>query len=120
VYVLRVLLTGIQLLRTGIVEANLEVLNEEMRLPHVADLIARKRSGHEHGTIDNADLAHFESEYRRLLGELEAARDASPLPEAPSVRPALNDLLVRIRRRLGASAHLPPDAGRGTCTGDMR
>jgi uncharacterized protein len=44
-YVYRVLLTGIHLLRTGRVEANLARLNDEARLPHVADLIARKLAG---------------------------------------------------------------------------
>ena len=44
-YVYRVLLTGIHLMRTGEVEANLVRLNEEARLPHVDDLIARKLAG---------------------------------------------------------------------------
>ena len=44
-YVYRVLLTGIHLMRTGEVEANLVGLNEEARLSHVADLIARKLAG---------------------------------------------------------------------------
>src|SRR5947199_4587525 len=41
-YVYRVLLTGIHLMRTGAVEANLPRLNEAFQLPHVPDLIARK------------------------------------------------------------------------------
>lgn len=41
-YVYRVLLTGIHLMRTGEVEANLVTLNEEFRLPYIADLVARK------------------------------------------------------------------------------
>ena len=44
-YVYRVLLTGIQLMRTGVVNANLAELNAEARLPYIADLIARKQSG---------------------------------------------------------------------------
>jgi predicted nucleotidyltransferase len=46
-YVYRVLLTGIHLMRTGEVEANLVRLNESARLPHVADLIGRKLAGPE-------------------------------------------------------------------------
>jgi len=38
-------------------------------------------------------------EYERLRAELEAAHRASTLPEGPSARPALNDLLVRLRMR---------------------
>ena len=37
-YVYRVLLTGIHLMRTGGVEANLVTLNEEFRLPYLAEL----------------------------------------------------------------------------------
>jgi predicted nucleotidyltransferase len=44
-YVYRVLLTGIHLRRTGVVNANLVELNEEARLPYITDLIARKQSG---------------------------------------------------------------------------
>ena len=41
-YVYRVLLTGIHLMLSGTVEANLVTLNEEFRLPYIADLVARK------------------------------------------------------------------------------
>jgi predicted nucleotidyltransferase len=98
-YVYRVLLTGIHLMRTGEIEANLVTLNEEFRLPYIADLVARKLAGPEKSTLDDADIAFHESEYHRLRGELQAAHDASRLPELPSeaTRALLNDLLVRIR-----------------------
>jgi uncharacterized protein len=98
-YVYRVLLTGIQLMRTGEVEANLVRLNESARLPHIADLIARKLAGPEQSALDEADLAFHRREYERLRADLEAAHQASTLPEGPTARPALNDLLVRIRMR---------------------
>jgi predicted nucleotidyltransferase len=41
-YVYRVLLTGIWLMRTGEIEANLVTLNASFRLPYLPDLIARK------------------------------------------------------------------------------
>lgn len=100
-YVYRVLLTGIHLMRTGRVEANLVTLNEEAKLPYITDLIARKLEGPEKGTLDSADLEFHESEYVRLVRELESAYDASRLPELPSAREALNDLLVRLRVRNG-------------------
>src|SRR5207249_5642688 len=53
-YVYRVLLTGIHLMRTGVVNANLAELNEEPRLPYIADLIARKQSG-ENTALEEAD-----------------------------------------------------------------
>src|SRR5437588_4355632 len=55
-YVYRVLLTGIHLMRTGAVEANLVRLNEEARLPYLDDLVARKRLGPEQSTLDDAGL----------------------------------------------------------------
>src|SRR6476659_1586098 len=98
-YVYRVLLTGIHLMRTGEVEANLVTLNEKFRLPYIADLVARKLAGPEKSKLEDADMAFHESEYPRLRGELQAAHEASRLPELPSdqTRAALNDLLVRIR-----------------------
>jgi predicted nucleotidyltransferase len=96
-YVYRVLLTGIHLMRTGEVEANLVRLNEEARLGHVAELIARKLAGPERSALDDADAAFHRLEYERLVAELEVAARSSTLPEAPSARPALNDLLVRLR-----------------------
>lgn len=98
-YVYRVLLTGIHLMRTGEVEANLARLNESARLPYIADLIARKMAGPEHGKLDQADMAFHAREYERLTAELEAAHAESRLPDGPRAAAALNDLLVRIRLR---------------------
>ena len=98
-YVYRVLLTGIHLMRTGEIEANLVTLNEEFRLPAIADLVARKLAGPEKSQLADADIAFHEFEYQRLRAELQAAHDASQLPELPTdeTRAALNDLLVRVR-----------------------
>jgi predicted nucleotidyltransferase len=96
-YVYRVLLTGIHLMRTGQVEANLVNLNEVFRLPQVPDLIARKISGPEKSVLDEADLPFHRSECERLRQQLEEAAQESTLPERPSARPALHDLLVRLR-----------------------
>ncbi len=98
-YVYRVLLTGIHLMRTGEVEANLVTLNEEFRLPYIADLVARKLAGPEKARLNDADVSFHQAEYARLRGELQAAHDASRLPEVPSeeTRAALNDLLIRVR-----------------------
>ena len=95
-YVYRVLLTGIHLMRTGEVEANLLRLNEAAKLPYIDDLVARKTTGAEKGTLDEADMAFHEREYRRLLAELEQAYAESRLPEPPRATAALNELLVRV------------------------
>ena len=100
-YVYRVLLTGIHLMRTGRVEANLMALNEEYKLPFVPDLIARKLTGGEHAHLTDADLEFHRAQYARLRAQLEAAQAASTLPEAPTARAALNDLLLRLRLESG-------------------
>jgi predicted nucleotidyltransferase len=96
-YVYRVLLTGIHLMRTGEVEANLVCLNETARLSYVPDLIARKVGGTEKGRLEQADLAFHEREYERLTAELERSYQESHLPEMVRGTAAMNDLLVRVR-----------------------
>ncbi len=96
-YVYRVLLTGIHLMRTGQVEANLLHLNEVFRLPYIADLVARKTGGAEKSTLESADLEFHRDEYQRLRAMLEQSQTDSQLPEAASARAGLNDLLVRVR-----------------------
>lgn len=96
-YVYRVLLTGIHLMKTGEVEANLVRLNETFELPYIPELVERKTSGPEKGILEQADLGLHEREYERLRTELERAFDKSNLPEAPTGAAALNDLLVRLR-----------------------
>src|ERR1700722_8362304 len=96
-YVYRVLLTGILLMRTGEVQANLGCLNESFKLPYIPELIERKVSGTEKGRLEKADLGFHQGEYERLRAELEQAYQESKLPEAPGGAEALHDLLVRIR-----------------------
>ena len=71
------LLTGIHLMRTGRVEANLVRLNEDARLSHVDDLIARKLAGPEASVLGDGDLDFHRREYERLQGELEVAHKSS-------------------------------------------
>ncbi len=100
-FVYRVLLTGIHLMRTGKVEANLLTLNEQFRLPFIPDLVARKLAGPEQSALADADVTFHEAQYQRLRTELQVAHEASSLPQMPSeeTRAALNDLLVRVRMK---------------------
>lgn len=98
-YLYRVLLTGLHLMQTGEVEANLVRLNAEARLPHVDELIARKLAGPEQATLDDADAAFHRREYERLHNALEFAHQTSRLPDYPSARKNLNELLLRLRRK---------------------
>jgi predicted nucleotidyltransferase len=96
-YVYRVLLTGIHLMRTGKVEANLVVLNDEFRLPYVPELVERKLHGAEKGTLASNEAEFHKREYERLVAQLEVEANDSQLPDESGCRDALNDLLVRIR-----------------------
>ncbi len=96
-YVYRVLLTGIHLMRTGTIEANLVQLNAEARLSHVNDLIAQKTIDCEHSTLTDNAFAFHEREYGRLRTELEAAHHASALAEQTNAAAALDAMLIRIR-----------------------
>lgn len=112
-YVYRVLLTGIHLMNTGEVEANLVTLNEEFRLPYLANLVARKLAGPEKSKLEDADIAFHESEYQRLRGALQAAHDASRLPELPDekTQAALNNLLLRVRMASRVNSSAPTGLG---------
>jgi uncharacterized protein len=104
-YTYRVLLTGIRLMRTGEVESNLLRLNEEFKLTYIDELVQRKVSGPEKSVLGDADMPFLESEYRRLLVELEQAHVDSILPEAPVCYGALEELLVRVRLTGIATSH---------------
>lgn len=96
-YVFRVLLTGIHLMRTGTVEANLLRLNDEYKLEYIPELIERKTLGKEQQTLASSEASHYEAEYERLRQRLDEEANLTSLPEEQTARPALNDLLVRIR-----------------------
>ena len=98
-YVFRVLLTGIHLMRTGVIEANLVTLNKDFKLAYIDELIAQKLSGPEKSTLDDNDINFYQQEYERLRGVLEVEFQKSNLPEAASARAALNDLLIRLRMK---------------------
>jgi uncharacterized protein len=96
-YVYRVLLTGIHLMRTGTIEANLVYLNEEFRLPYIGELVDRKLRGAEQSTLATPEVEFQRSEYERLVKQLESEAVNCKLPEEPSCREALKDLLICVR-----------------------
>jgi predicted nucleotidyltransferase len=93
-YSYRVLLTGIHLLRTGEVEANLPRLAQEYRRPFLSDLIAQKRQ--EKGAAPHLDWAFHDAQMRELEGLLDRAYQESTLPEDRDRR-AVSEFLVRLR-----------------------
>jgi hypothetical protein len=96
-YVYRVLLTGIHLMRTGRIEANLITLNEDFRLPCLGELVSRKIQGAENSKLEIPEIEFHQAEYERLITQLETAAAESKLPDETACQPALNDLLIRVR-----------------------
>ncbi|MEH1823309.1 MAG: nucleotidyltransferase domain-containing protein [Nostoc sp.] len=96
-YVYRVLLTGIYLMQTGVIEANLIKLNEVFNLSYIPDLIAQKLAGTERSILSDINVAFHQREYERLRNQLQEASQSSQLPEAPSSTAALHNLLVHLR-----------------------
>ncbi len=96
-YLYRVLLTGIHLMKSGEVDANLPQLNAIYRLPYIDDLLEQKIQGTEKGAVPGESLEFHRAEYERLKGVLQEAYDASRLPDIPSATDALDAMLVRVR-----------------------
>ncbi len=100
-YTVRVLLTGIHLMRTGQVQAHLPTLLESVpEAPGwVADAMQHKAQAEHTGNRGLVLAEQVDADHDRLVSVLEGERDRSSLPEAPTAEPALHDLVVR--QRLG-------------------
>src|SRR5207248_4359729 len=96
-YVYRVLLTGIHLMQTGVVEANLLRLNDTAKLPYLDDLIQRKVAGAEKERLTESDVSFHRSGYNGLRSKLQQAHETTDLPEAPHGSAALHNFLMRLR-----------------------
>ena len=98
-YTVRVLLTGIHLMRTGRVLAHLPSLSTAA--PETPDWVSeamQHKAYAEHRVNDGLVPARqVNADYRRLVAVLEDERDRSSLPEAPTAEPVLHDLVVRQR-----------------------
>lgn len=94
-YAYRVVLTGIHLLRTGVVEANLLRLRQSFDLPFLDELIRRKQA-REHGELTDLDWAWHRAELGRWEQRLDGAYESCTLPESPA-REAVSRFLVDLR-----------------------
>ncbi len=101
-YCYRVLLTGIHVLRSGTVEANLSVLNEEYRVDAIPNLIERKREGQEKGALNEDEAESHRSPLDTLQERLAAEFEQSKLPDEVTSFDALDDFVVRARLELGS------------------
>jgi predicted nucleotidyltransferase len=96
-YVLRTSLTGIHLLSTGELEADLTRLVDRYGLPDAAAIIDRKRAG-ERALLDAPVLESWRSRIDALLEHLDGARAQSPLPDAPANESEVREWLLAARR----------------------
>ncbi|WP_199565079.1 nucleotidyltransferase domain-containing protein [Spongiactinospora rosea] len=96
-YTFRVLLTGLWLMRTGEVVADVTRLYGDAPA-YLPELVAAKREA-EHGALpaDAPGAERLASDVARLTAALAEAEERSTLPEAATAGPALHDLLVRVR-----------------------
>jgi predicted nucleotidyltransferase len=118
-YAFRVAATGIHLLRTGRLEADLGVLAGPYGVPEALPLIEVKRSTAEKVLLDRSDAPRYRQVFERLGRLLEDALATSPLPEEPPNREACERWLIDLRKaeleRSSAPAGLrrPPGCARG-------
>ena len=97
-YIYRVLLTGLHLLRTGRLECDLNVLlDDHPDLADVRELIHAKRTGSEDLPLAAPDIARHHARYEDLCLALAALRESSRLPQQHHADPELEDFLRRAR-----------------------
>jgi predicted nucleotidyltransferase len=96
-YTFRVLLTGINLMRTGVVQADLRELLELPEAPaYLPELMAAKAEA-EHGAFEGPSGERLAEDVARLQAALDDAESVTDLPDRPRAEPALHDLLLRAR-----------------------
>lgn len=96
-YTFRVLLTGIHLMRTGVVQADLRELVELAEAPaYLGELMAAKAEA-EHGPLVGPPQEQRERDVTALQAALDQAEADSKLAERPTADVALHEFLVRTR-----------------------
>jgi len=96
-YAYRVLLTGIHLMQTGEVVANISRLNERFGIAEIRELVARKQAGAEQMRLDERELSHHAELLDGLETRLHEAHDQSQLPLECTSTAALQDFVIRVR-----------------------
>jgi predicted nucleotidyltransferase len=97
-YVLRTAATGIHLLKTGEVEADLTRIMDRTDLSFARELIERKQSG-ERMELAPSEVKAQRETLDRLFARLDAARDGSVLADAPANADEVKSFLIDVRRR---------------------
>ncbi|WP_433018468.1 nucleotidyltransferase domain-containing protein [Kribbella sp. CA-294648] len=98
-YTFRVLLTGIHLMRTGEVQADLRKLVDLPEAPaYLPDLMTTKAEA-EHAPLVGLHMEQLDRDVTTLQAMLNQAETDSKLPDRPTADAALHDLVVRARLR---------------------
>jgi predicted nucleotidyltransferase len=96
-YAYRVALTGIHLLRTGELIADLRELAPRLGYPDALALVKVKVEGAEKGAVDPEIDARHRAAWPALEADLQAALERSPLPEEAANEAACEAWLVDLR-----------------------
>ncbi|NUT45231.1 MAG: nucleotidyltransferase domain-containing protein [Thermoactinospora sp.] len=96
-YTFRVLATGVHLMRTGEIQADLTRLYHLVP-PYVPELVEAKRAA-EHGPLPGGapDRGRLEADVTRLSALLERECERSVLPESASAHQVLHEVVVKAR-----------------------
>jgi len=97
-YVLRTALTGIHLMKTGKLIADVTKLLAEYGYLDARELVAAKRAG-EKAPLEPLVVLKWKNELRRAFTLLDEARDKSPLPEEAPNRADLEQWLIELRKK---------------------
>lgn len=97
-YAYRVALTGIHLLRSGELIADLRQLAPRLGYPEALALVQIKVAGVEKGAVPPEIDGQHRAAWPALEADLQAAAEHSPLPEAAANEAACEDWLVELRR----------------------
>lgn len=100
-YAYRVLLSGLHVLKCGVIEAHLPTLLESYSHPPVQHLLELKKEGEEKGLLEDALVREHLDTLAGLEQQLDVAFAASTLPEQVENMDALSDYVVRARKALG-------------------
>lgn len=98
-YAYRVALTGVHLLRTGEVVADLRENAPRYGFPEALDLIAFKVEAKEKAVVSAADDSRHRANWPKLDALLYEAKQASPLPEEAGNAAECSAWLVDVRRQ---------------------
>ncbi len=101
-YIYRILMTGIRVLETGVIESHLPTLNQTFALPFIPRLIAAKVE--ELSPIEGEDWELHQRTIGQLQSRLRRAYRHSPLPNQPRNLPEIEAYLVQLRLTHGCTA----------------